>query len=85
MKKLGIALALSATLFLAACGEQDAKRAVEAYGFDSVTIGGTPWYGCGESDSFFYNQRFTALNNKGKAVSGVVCGSVFKGYTVRVF
>jgi hypothetical protein len=85
MKKLGLLLAIAASsVLLAACGEDAAKRTAEAYGFDNVSLTGTPWFGCGHDDSAFYNHSFTATNAKGQPISGVICGSAFKGYTVRL-
>lgn len=82
MKKLLCIVALA--LPLAACGEDDARRAIEAHGFTNVTLGSSPWFGCAESDSAFYNKTFTATGVNGKPVAGIACGGAFKGWTIRL-
>jgi hypothetical protein len=82
MKKLALVLLLA--LPLAACGEESAVNAIEANGFTNVRLGGTPWYGCSDSDSAFYNTLFTATAPNGKTVTGVACGGALKGWTVRI-
>jgi len=46
-----------------------------------ISIGGYAFWGCGKEDEF--KSKFNAISPKGEAVSGVVCGGFFKGYTVR--
>lgn len=82
MKKILFALALA--LPLAACGEDDAKRTIEAHGFTDVRLGSMPFFGCAESDNAFYNKTFTATGVNGKPVEGLVCGGPLKGWTVRL-
>jgi hypothetical protein len=80
MKKL---IAIACLSFLAGCGVDHvkAKRILESQGLSEVVIGGYPWWGCGKEDT--YASTFTAKDSRGQNVSGVVCGGVFKGYTVR--
>lgn len=81
MKKI---FALSIALLLAGCGEQDAKRAIEANGFTNVALTGFVWWGCGEHDSMFYNTKFSAIAVNGKPITGVACGGWLKSWTVRI-
>jgi len=80
MKKL---IAIACLSVLAGCGvdQTKAKRILESQGLSGVSIGGYAFWGCGQDDDFA--STFTAKDAKGQAVSGVVCGGVFKGYTVR--
>lgn len=81
MKKVAL---IALTLFLAGCGEDSAKRAVEAYGFSDVALTGPVWWGCSDSDDFMWNSKFAAKTTNGKPVNGVVCGGALKGWTVRI-
>lgn len=82
MKKI---IALCSLLFLTGCGEQSAVSAIEAHGFKNVKMSsGIVWWSCGHDDSVFYNSYFTATGMNGKPVNGTVCGSMFKGWTVRI-
>lgn len=70
---------------LCACfpmSEDRATRAVEASGMHDVKITGTLIFGCGKEDGI--RASFEATNQAGQKVSGVVCGGIFKGSTVRV-
>lgn len=80
MKKL---IAFAFLSLLASCGVNEAKgkRILESQGLSNVLIGGYAFWGCGQDDDFA--STFTAKDSKGNDVSGVVCGGVFKGYTVR--
>ncbi len=87
MKKIILILAC----FLTSCtNDSEARRTLEAQGFDNIRIGGYAWFGCGQDDGA--SNTFTATNAKGQAVSGVVCcgtyegnplGGLAKGCTVR--
>lgn len=82
--RIGLVIAATLSLCLAGCDESGAKRAIEDFGLSDVTLGGMPWFGCGNDDNAFYNHSFEARNTKGRPVKGVVCGGPFKGYTVRI-
>jgi hypothetical protein len=84
MRKFLIGAAAAACLLLAGCDEDGAKHAIEAWGFSDVQLTGMPWYGCAQDDDDFYNTKFTAKSANGRAVSGVACGGIFKGWTVRI-
>lgn len=76
-----------AALALTACGpsDQEARSAVEAFGFEDVTISskfGGLWGGCSEKD--YWAWKFTATNVRGKRVRGTVCAGMFKEPTIRV-
>lgn len=83
MKNIIAIAALAATLSLAGCGispDQGAKT-LAAMGMTDIKIGGYAWFGCSEDDTFRSN--FTAIGQNGQPVSGVLCGGMFKGVTVR--
>lgn len=84
MKRISLALVLTASLFLAGCGEENAVRAINAFGFTDVKLTGTPIFGCGEHDSIIFNHTFEALNIKGERVRGVACGNALKSFTIRI-
>jgi hypothetical protein len=50
-------------------------------GFTNVQTHGYAFWGCSKDDDF--STKFTATNTAGKQVSGVVCGGLLKGQTVR--
>ncbi len=83
MKNIMIIAALG--LALASCGvnQSDATRVVEAQGMTDVKVTGYSFFGCSEDD--LYRSTFTAKNVKGESVEGVICGGIFKGYTVRFY
>lgn len=87
MKSLLAFVAISATVCLAGCdvNPTDVTNVVESQGYKDVKVTGYQlvFSGCGKDDSF--NSGFTATSADGKhQVSGVVCGGLFKGYTVRI-
>jgi hypothetical protein len=81
--KSAIAAAMAgAILLLAACtSPEDARRALEAAGHTDIEITGYRFFGCGQEDLF--RTGFEALGPRDARVTGVVCGGVFKGSTVR--
>lgn len=81
MKKFAV---LGIALLLSGCGEQEAVRAIEAYGFTNIRLTGVVLWGCGEHDSIFYNTKFDATAVNGKPIHGVACGGILKSWTVRV-
>jgi hypothetical protein len=70
-----------AALTLACTDERGSQRALEAHGFDNISLQGYAFWGCGERDSF--KTRFRAKNVKGQWVTGVVCCGWMKDCTVR--
>ncbi len=61
-----------------------AARAVEAAGFTGVKPTGYGWFSCGVGESAdWWRTSFTATNQNGQQVEGVVCSSVLKGSTIR--
>lgn len=88
MKKLVSALALAFSLTsLAACSVpvEDTRRVVAGQGYKDVVVGSRRWVftGCSKDDEL--NRSFTATDQSGNRVTGVVCGGIFfKSYTVRV-
>jgi hypothetical protein len=76
-------IAVACLSILAGCGVDPvkAKRILEGQGMTDVVIGGYPFWGCSDKDTF--KSSFTAKDSRGHDVSGVVCGGVLKGYTVR--
>jgi opacity protein-like surface antigen len=83
MKKFALLAAVAATSLLAGCGvdPDNARRALEAQGITNVQIGGHAFFGCDKNDQFASN--FTGVGVNGKPISGVLCGGIFKGITVR--
>lgn len=81
MKKL-LALAAVAAL-LSSCGVNPDKgrAALEAQGITNIEIGSYSFFGCSKGDS--YSSSFTGTGANGKPVSGVLCGGILKGITVR--
>lgn len=81
MKKLLMIIPMVA--LLASCGvnPHEARRILEEQGMTDVKIGGYSLFGCSKGDNF--SSSFTATSVKGNRVRGVICGGVFKGYTVR--
>ena len=58
------------------------RQAVRDFGFDPARLTGFAWLGCSEQDVF--RQKWVGRNPAGRAVSGVVCGGITKGWTVRM-
>lgn len=75
--------AFVAAISLSACGvdPDTAKRALAAHGIRDAEIGGHAWFGCSDQDTFA--SVWTGMGADGKPVSGVICGGLLKGYTVR--
>lgn len=71
------------TAVLAGCTSQsDAQRALESAGYTEIQSGGYDVFACSKDD--FYSTKFTAKNQAGQQVNGVVCsGLLFKGATIR--
>lgn len=80
-KKIAITIALAASVLAGCTQPETAKRALEAQGFSDIQMKGYAFFGCGKDD--LYSDKFTAKNAKGAPVSGVVCGGLLKGATVR--
>ena len=79
MKRILIGLSFAV---LAGCTSADsATRALESAGYSQIKITGYQFFGCSEDDSF--HTGFTAVGPTGKPVSGVVCGGLLKGSTIR--
>lgn len=68
---------------LSACTDPPtAERALDDMGMKNIHVGGYSWFGCGQDD--WYATKFTAINQNGKYVAGVVCNGIwFKNSTVR--
>jgi hypothetical protein len=60
---------------------EGARRAIEAAGYRNIAITDARMFGCGEGD--FYHTGFTATGPTGIEMSGVVCGGMGKGNTIR--
>jgi hypothetical protein len=60
-------------------------RVVEGHGFKNVKATGYGWFSCGIGEQAdLWRTRFTAVNQNGQDVSGVVCAGLFKGGTMRL-
>ena len=58
------------------------QRAVQDFGFRDVHLTGFALLGCSEQDTF--RQKWAGRTAAGKPVTGVVCGGLAKGWTVRL-
>lgn len=57
---------------------------LQAMGFKDISLRSASWTACGNDDSIFSSNDFTATNPLGARVSGTVCcGLLMKGCTVR--
>lgn len=80
MKKI---LLVGASILLIGCAnETGAIRTLEGAGYTDVNITGFRIIGCGEDDLF--RTGFKATGPTGKQVTGVVCGGLLKGSTIRM-
>lgn len=62
-----------------------AVEVVENHGFTNARATGYGWFSCGVGEnSDLWRTRFTATNQNGKEVTGVVCAGFFKGGTMRL-
>ncbi|MFA3055859.1 hypothetical protein [Acinetobacter pittii] len=69
-------------LLLSGCSSSnDATKALKANGFTDIQTHGHAFWGCSEDDTF--STKFTAKNQHGQKVNGVVCSGWLKGSTIR--
>jgi hypothetical protein len=70
-------------LLLVSCADpnQVAISALENEEYSNIQLTGFGWFSCSEDDMF--RTRFTAMNSKGRKVSGTVCSGILKGATIR--
>lgn len=62
-----------------------AVEVVEGHGLTDAKATGYGWFKCGFGESTeMWRTRFTATNQNGQEVSGVVCAGLFKGSTMRL-
>jgi len=81
-KLLKLTLTALTALSLTACTRTpESKHLLESQGFTDVTMTGYSFFGCGQDDA--YSDGFTAKTIKGQSVTGVVCGGLLKGSTIR--
>jgi hypothetical protein len=64
-------------------GPSRAQRALEFEGFTDIEMAGYQPFMCGERDSAFLSEGFSATNANGVRVEGMVCCGFFKGCTIR--
>lgn len=71
-------------LLLASCGADHGKvvSILEQEGCTDIVEKGPDYFFSGCSDKDFFNNQFSCKKND-RAVEGVVCSGLFKGYTVR--
>jgi hypothetical protein len=73
---------LGLAFVLAGCSSPDtATRALESAGYSQIKILGYQFFGCSKDDTF--HTGFTAVGPTGTPVTGVVCGGLLKGSTIR--
>lgn len=69
-------------LLLSGCSSSnDAVKALNANGFTEIQTHGHAFFGCSDGDTFA--TKFTAKNQRGQKVNGVVCSGWLKGSTIR--
>ena len=69
-------------LFTGCTSQSDAERALKAEGYENIQMTGYNILSCSEDD--FYHTGFSAVNHKGRVVTGTVCsGLLFKSATIR--
>ena len=74
--------ALLALFLLTACTDEDRTvSTLVAEGFTDIHAGGYEPFSCGDGDTF--KTHFTAKNQRGLVVEGVVCCGWMKSCTVR--
>lgn len=62
-----------------------AQAVAEGHNLTNVKPTGYGWFACGFGEGAdMWRTRFTAVNQNGKDVSGVVCSGLFKGGTMRL-
>jgi hypothetical protein len=70
-------------LALAGCTKPaDSTSSLEGAGYTKIEITGFRFFGCSEDDTF--RTGFKAVGPSGKTVTGVVCGGLLKGSTIRL-
>lgn len=70
-----------AVVLLGCTNGEGAVRALEGAGYTNIKITGYRVFGCSEDD--LSHTGFTATGPSGKPVTGVVCGGLLKGATIR--
>jgi hypothetical protein len=61
-----------------------AVQTVEKAGFKDAKATGYGWFACGIGESAdLWRTKFTATNQNGQTVDGVVCSSILKAGTIR--
>lgn len=81
MKKSSLVLILLAAALSGCSSADDATKALAGAGYTEIQTHGYAYFGCGKGDS--YHTKFTAKGPTGVPVTGVVCGGVMKGSTIR--
>lgn len=77
-----ILLVATIALSLSACTQETRSRQIlESHGYTRVTMTGYKPFACSDDD--VTHDGFTATSPADHVVSGVVCGGVFKGSTIR--
>ena len=80
--KLTLLAVITAMLFTGCTSQSDAERALKAEGYENIQMTGYNILSCSEDD--FYRTGFSAVNHKGRVVTGTVCsGLLFKSATIR--
>jgi hypothetical protein len=78
-----IGLLAMAVMLTPGCTQPDkAKRVVEGAGYSNVVVTGWRPMMAGEDDTF--STGFRAVDQRGKVVTGAVCGGWLKGSTIRL-
>jgi hypothetical protein len=79
--QIALLSALVAVTFTGCTSNNDARKALDDLGFKDIQTGGYSVFGCGKEYSF--HTKFTATNQNGKIVTGVVCSGWLIGTSVK--
>lgn len=77
-----IIIGLFAVILSGCTNSSSAIKALEGAGYTNIEITGFRFFGCSEDDSF--RTGFSSTGPTGKPVTGVVCGGLLKGSTIRL-
>lgn len=82
-RKIMRIIALLLLITLVGCtNSSTAERVLVGAGYKNVTLTGYRFFGCGEDDLF--HDGFEATGPTGQRITGVVCGGILKGSTIRL-
>ncbi len=63
--------------------ESPDRLLLRGQGYTDIQLNGWSPFKCGQDDNPLYTDTFVAKTVTGASVSGVICGGMFKGRTIR--